>query len=95
MLNSIHVMKLQRMKSSMMQWINLLQNNRFVFTVVAFVVPKTGPIHLVLVGLTAGWQTKTSIKKLKVITRLLMHLSRCTNRLMASFSNDDYYTINS
>ena len=50
-------MKLRRMKSSMTQWINLLQNNRSIFrTVFAFVVPKTGPIHLVLVGLTAGQQ---------------------------------------
>ena len=26
-------------------------------TAFAFVVPKTGPVHLVLVGLTAGWQS--------------------------------------
>ena len=60
-------MKLERMKRNMMQWINLLQNNRSVFqTVVAFVVLKTGPIHLVLVGLTAGRQTKLSLfKKIK------------------------------
>ena len=43
------------MKSSMMEWINLLQNNRFVFRmVVSFVMPKIGPINLMLVGLMAG-----------------------------------------
>ena len=40
-----------------MQWINLLQNNRSVFQMAfAFVVSKTGPIYLVLVGLMAGGQ---------------------------------------
>ena len=39
------------------QRINILRNNRFVFkTTIAFIVRKTGPIHLVLVGLTAGRQ---------------------------------------
>ena len=56
----------------MTQRINLLQNSRSVFRmVVAFVVPKTGPIHLVLVGLTAGRQAdKLSLvlKKIKFIT---------------------------
>ena len=52
------MMKLQRMKSSTMQWINLLQNNRSVFQMAfAFVVPKTRPIHLVLVGLTPSRQS--------------------------------------
>ena len=41
----------------MMQWINLLQNNRSVFWMaVAFVMSKTGPIHLVLVDLMVGRQ---------------------------------------
>ena len=44
-------------ESSTTQWINILQNNMFVFLmVVSFIVPKTGPIHLVLVGLIAGRQ---------------------------------------
>ena len=66
----------------MMQQINPLQNNRSVFrTVVAFIVPKTGPIHLVQVGLMAGWQAGRQTKALlfqeilKVITQLLMHFS--------------------
>ena len=64
-------MKLQRMKSSMIQQINLLQNNRSVFrTVVVFVVPKTRPIHLVLVGLTAGRQADESLVVLKKILKL-------------------------
>ena len=47
-------MKLQRIKSNMTQWINLLQNNRSVLRmVVTFIVPRIGPMHLVLVGL---WQ---------------------------------------
>ena len=45
----------RKMKSSMMQQINLLQNNKSVFRiVVAFVAPKTGPIHLVLVVVLRG-----------------------------------------
>ena len=41
---------------------NLLQNTIFVFQMaVSFVVPKTGPIHLVLVGLMAGRQTKAFV----------------------------------
>ena len=52
------------------------KSNRSVFqTVVTFVVPKTRPIHLVLVGLTAGWQADEIKKFLKVITRLLMRFS--------------------
>ena len=43
---------------------NLLQNNRSVYrTAFAFVVPKTEPIHLVLVGLMAGRQTKALLFK--------------------------------
>ena len=46
----------------MMQQVNLLQNNRSVFqTVVAFVVPNTGPIHLVLVGLMAVQQAEKNL----------------------------------
>ena len=37
----------------MAQWINLLQNKSVLQMVSAFVVLKTGPIHLMLVGLTA------------------------------------------
>ena len=36
----------------MMQWINLQNNMSVLWTVSAFIVLKTGPIHLVLVGLT-------------------------------------------
>ena len=51
----------------MTQQKNQLQNNRSVFrTVVAFIVPKTGPIHLVLVG-TAGRQTKAVLKSLNTV----------------------------
>ena len=66
----------------MMQRINLLQNNRSIFkTVVAFIVPETGPIHLVLVCLTAsklaGQQADENliVKKLPVIIQLLMRFS--------------------
>ena len=56
-------MKLRGMKSSMTQQINLFQNNRSVFrTVIAFVVPKTGLIHVVLVGLMAGRQKPRRVK---------------------------------
>lgn len=49
----------------MAKWINLLQNNRPVFyTAVTFIVIKTGPMHLVLVGLMAG---KLSDKNLIVL----------------------------
>ena len=50
------MMELRRMKGSIMvQWINLLQNNRSVLRMVSTsIVLKTGHIHLVLVGLTAG-----------------------------------------
>ena len=56
----------------MMQRINLLQNNRSIFrTVVAFIVPKTGPIHLVLVGLMAGRQAgKPADKSLVVLKQV-------------------------
>ena len=52
----LKTMELRKMKGSVMaQWIDLFQNNRSVLqTVSAFVVLKTGVIHLVLVGLTAG-----------------------------------------
>ena len=107
-INSIKVMKLWRMKSSMMQCINLLKNNRSVFWMpVSFIVPKTGPIHLVLLGLTTGQQADEADEShvvLKVITWLLICFSDIqidflnisphhTNRLMASFSNDDYYKV--
>ena len=43
--------------------INLLWYNRFVFYIwIAIFLRKTGPIHLALVGLTAGWQTKCRCK---------------------------------
>ena len=49
----------------MVQWINLLQNNRSVLqTVSAFAVLKTGPIHLVLVGLVS---VRLSDEKLVVL----------------------------
>ena len=53
--SDLKTMELRRMKGSVMtQWINLLQNNRSVLWMVsAFVMLKTGPIHLVLVGLMA------------------------------------------
>ena len=52
----------------MKQWTNLLQNNRVVFLMtVSFAVPKTGPIHLVLVGLMAGWQADKSLVVLRKI----------------------------
>ena len=61
----------------MMQQINLLQNNRSVFrTAVAFIVPKSGPIHLVLVGLTAGRPADKSLVVLKVITCVFGYLNR-------------------
>ena len=60
----------------MTQRINLLLNNSFIFQmVIAFVMLKTGPIHLVLVGLMAGRQggrladvSLVVSKKFKVIT---------------------------
>ena len=75
-------MKLWSMKSSMMQQVNQLQNNRSVFQmVVAFVVPKTGPIHLVLVGLMAGSrpagrQSDESLVVLKKIKKLPYNANR-------------------
>ena len=66
----IQMMKFQRMKSNMTQWISLLQNNGFVFrAVVIFVVPKTEPIHLVLVGLMVGWQVGWQADKNLVVLK--------------------------
>ena len=44
--------------------INVLQYSRFVFrlSVITFIVGKTGPMHLVLVGLTADWQAVRRIQ---------------------------------
>ena len=35
-----------------------------------FVAPKTGPIHLVLVGLTAAWQEDESLVVLKFLNKV-------------------------
>ena len=72
----LKTMELTRMKGSIMaQWINLLQNNRSVLqTVSIFVVLKTGPIHLVLVGLTAG---SPSDEKLVVLEIFKIRLQTC------------------
>ena len=93
-------MKLQRMKSSMMQRINVLQNNRSVFWMVhcAKIWTHTSSAN----GFYSRSATDKSLvvlKNLKVIIRLLMRFqiyfqttSCCTNSLMTSFSNDDYIT---
>ena len=86
-----------------MQQINLLQNNKSMFwIVVSFVVPKTGLIHLVLVGLIAGRQADRSLiilKKFKCCNSTsnafldgyidFQDTSSCTNRLTAS----DFYEV--
>ena len=62
--SDLKMMELRRMKGSIMaQWINLVS---------AFIVLKSGPIYLVLVGLTAGklavYQARSlSDKKLVVL----------------------------
>ena len=51
------------MKSSMIQRINLFQNNRSVFWIVTFIVSKTRPKHLVLVGLMVDRQMNALFQK--------------------------------
>ena len=74
----LKTIELRRMKGSIMvQWMNLLQNDRSVLqTVSAFIVLKTWPIHLVLVNLMAGRQSdKILVYFLNHVTRFLMRFS--------------------
>ena len=51
----------------MAQWINLHQNNRFInWTQLPLLCERSGDILLVLVGLTAGWQSEEILVDLKI-----------------------------
>ena len=72
--NSMHNQVEYMMKSGMTQRINLLQYMSVFQMAVAFVIPKTGHIHVVLVGLTAAQEADKNLC-FNVITQFLMYFS--------------------